>query len=292
MKKLSYIYIITAAALWGTMSIFVSKLSAFGFGSMQIVFFRALVSAAILVIYLLLTDRKLLRIQLRHIPIFIGTGVISFTAFSYCYFTAMRLCSVSAAAVLLYTAPVFVMIMSAILFKEKITPVKIAAVIITVIGCALVTGIFGGTANMPVHGILFGLGAGFGYALYSIFARYGIERYHTLTVTTYTFIVSAAASFPFLFVEGISGITVNAESVLWIIAAGIFTGAFPYLFYTAGLTRVESGRASVMATIEPVVAALVGTFVLGEQMNAAKVIGILLVFAAVVCINLNGKENS
>ena len=287
---ISYIYIIAAAALWGTMSIFVKKLGSFGLSSMQIVFVRAAVSSLILAAYALAADRSLFRVKPKHLPIFIGTGVISFTAFSYCYFTAMHLCSVSVAAVLLYTAPVFVMIMSAILFKEKITFVKVCAVIITVAGCALMTGVFGGTEQMSAVGILFGLGAGLGYAAYSIFGRYGIERYQSLTVTIYTFIFASAASLPFAIADGFENITVNAESVCWLIAVGIFTSALPYLLYTAGLVRVESGRASVIASIEPIVAALIGTFILGEEMNVVKVIGIALVFAAVVCVNIKSGE--
>ncbi len=286
----SYIYIIAAAALWGMMSIFVKKLSSFGLSSMQIVFARAAVSSLILAAYALSADRSLFLVRPKHLPIFIGTGVISFTAFSYCYFTAMHLCSVSVAAVLLYTAPVFVMIMSAILFKEKITFVKVCAVITTVAGCTLMTGVFGGTEQMSAVGILFGLGAGLGYAAYSIFGRYGIERYQSLTVTIYTFICASAASLPFAIADGFGNITVNAESVCWLIAVGIFTSALPYLLYTAGLVRVESGRASVIASIEPIVAALIGTFILGEEMNVVKIIGIVLVFAAVVCVNIKSGE--
>lgn len=287
--KLSYIYILCAAALWGTMGIFVNKLTGFGFTSMQIVFWRALVAAAVLVCYLLITDRSLLKIKLRDCPIFIGTGVVSFTCFSFCYFTAMRLSSLSVAAVLLYTAPAFVMLFSALLFHEKLNVYKILAVLLTVAGCALVTGVVSGRAAVSGLGVLFGLGAGLGYALYSIFGRYGVEKYNTLTVTAYTFVFAAAASFPLSEPATLFAKVMSPEVFFWIIAVGIFTSVLPYLLYTAGLSKVESGRASVMATIEPVVASLIGVFLYGEQLDLFKMIGIALIFAAVMLINVRQR---
>ena len=287
--KLSYIYILCAAALWGTMGIFVNKLTGFGFTSMQIVFWRAIVAAAVLVCYLLITDRSLLKIKLRDCPIFVGTGVISFTCFSFCYFTAMHLSSLSVAAVLLYTAPAFVMLFSALLFHEKLNVYKILAVLLTVAGCALVTGVVSGRAAVSGLGVLFGLGAGLGYALYSIFGRYGVEKYNTLTVTAYTFVFAAVASLPLSEPATLLSKVTSPEVFFWIIAVGIFTSVLPYLLYTAGLSKVESGRASVMATIEPVVASLIGVFLYGEQLDLFKMIGIALIFAAVMLINVRQR---
>lgn len=285
-KQFSYIFILLAAVLWGTMGIFVKKMTAFGFTSMQIVFLRALVAAVVLVVYLLLTNRSLLRIKLRDCWIFAGTGIVSFTFFSYCYFTAMHLSSLSVAAVLLYTAPAFVMLLSAALFKEKLNVCKGAAVVLTIVGCAFVTGVVSGGAKVSGAGILFGLGAGIGYALYSIFGRYGVERYPSLTVTTYTFLFAAAASFLLCDPADLLCKTMTPQVLFWVVAVGLVTSVFPYLLYTAGLSRVESGRASVMATIEPVVASLIGVFLFGEQLDPFKIAGIVLVFGAVLLINL------
>ena len=76
------------------------------------------------------------------------------------------------------------------------------------------------------------------------------------------------------------------QVLFWVVAVGLVTSVFPYLLYTAGLSRVESGRASVMATIEPVVASLIGVFLFGEQLDPFKIAGIVLVFGAVLLINL------
>ncbi len=134
-----------------------------------------------------------MRVRLRDFWCFLGTGIGSIVFFNYCYFTAVRMMSLAAAAVLLYTAPAFVMLMSAVLFREKMTGRRVLSVLLTFAGCAFVTGFAG--SGISASGILVGLGAGFGYALYTIFGHYAIERgYDSLTITFYTFLVAAVTS--------------------------------------------------------------------------------------------------
>ena len=126
------LYIIVAGTLWGIISIFVNQLRIIGFNSMQVVSIRVLFSALVLVFYLLLKDRQQLKIKLKDIPLFIGTGVGSIIFFNYCYFEAIDIIGgASIPALLLYTAPIFVMILSVILFKEKITKKKLISLVMT-----------------------------------------------------------------------------------------------------------------------------------------------------------------
>ena len=170
------------------MGLFVRTLNAAGLQTMDIVFLRAVVTAVVMVVYLFLFNRKLLVIHLKDIWCFLGTGIASITFFNYCYFKCIEEASLSIAAVLLYTAPAIVMVLSYVLFREKLTGKKIISLIMTIGGCILVTGVFEETQIINANGILLGLGAGLGYALYSIFSRYALERgYHSLTITCYTF---------------------------------------------------------------------------------------------------------
>lgn len=115
-------YIIMAGCLWGIISIFINILNAAGFDSMQCVALRTVFTALILLVYLLVTGRSKLKIRVRDIPFFIGSGLFSIVLFNYCYFESIELIGGSAVpALLLYTAPIFVMIMSAIFFRERIT---------------------------------------------------------------------------------------------------------------------------------------------------------------------------
>ena len=124
MKKFSPLLIVTAATLWGTMGLFTRKMTELGFSTLQLVFMRASLTAAILFIYLIVFDREKLKIKLKDIWIFILAALISVVLFQHCYTNAIMAGSISIAATLLYTSPIFVTIISAILFKEKITPIK------------------------------------------------------------------------------------------------------------------------------------------------------------------------
>ena len=119
-KRRASIYIIIAAVLWGMISIFNRILTGCGFGQIEIVFIRSVTALIGTFIYVYFKDKSLLKIKLKDIWCFVGSGVLSLLFFNICYFNAMQE-NISAAAVLLYTAPAFVVIMSAFLFKEKLT---------------------------------------------------------------------------------------------------------------------------------------------------------------------------
>ena len=177
MKTKAYLYIITAAICWGLIGLFVRTLAAQGFSSMQIVALRSLAAAICVTLPLLRSGSAALRIRLRDLWLFIGTGICSLVFFNYCYFNAMQQTSLAVAALLLYTAPVFVMLMSLLCFGEAFTRTKALALLLTFSGCACVTGVFGSSLTLTLSGLLYGLGSGFGYALYSIFGKYANIRH-------------------------------------------------------------------------------------------------------------------
>ena len=197
-NEISSLFILTAGVLWGIISLFVRHLQETGLTSMQIVSVRVLLAAVIMVLYLVLRDRQALRIKLKDLPLFFGTGVCSIVFFNFCYFKTIELTGGAAVpALLLYTSPVFVMILSMILFDEQITLRKFISLIITLAGLVLVTGVFSGNESVSLKVIFTGLGSGFGYALYSIFGKYLLPKYKPVTITAYTFIVAALFSVPF-----------------------------------------------------------------------------------------------
>ena len=128
------LFILTAGAMWGSMGLFVRVLGKIGCSSFEIVFLRSIVTAICLFLVLAVRDRSLFRVRLRDLWCFFGTGVLSIVFFNLCYFTTIRLSSLAVAAVLLYTAPAIVIVLSAILFQEKITSRKLVALILTLVG--------------------------------------------------------------------------------------------------------------------------------------------------------------
>lgn len=290
-NRLAYIYVLLGASLWGIIGIFVDELSQAGFTSLQIVALRVVTAAVMLVLYLVVTNPKLLKIDFKDSFSFIGTGIFSIVFFNWCYFTAIEEVSLSIAVILLYTGPAFVTLLSWILFKEPMTRRKMGALLLTLLGCALVIkAIPISDQRISLFGFLVGLGSGFGYALYSIFGKHALKKYESLTVITYTFVFASAVMLP------LSGITIEAgqlaSSYVWmlILGLGFFPTALAYLLYTTGLSMVESSRASITATIEPVVATLLGVFVLNEILTGYQVVGILLVLVAVIAIQFKKRR--
>lgn len=291
MKKFAWIFVLAAGILWGTIGLYVKKLNAAGLNSMDIVAIRAAFTAAVLFLCLLIYKRQLLAIKLRDIWCFIGTGVLSIVFFNYCYFRAMTLIPLSIAAILLYTAPAFVLLMSAVLFKEKITKRKVMVLIVTILGCALAAGITGSTGPVSFIGIVYGIGAGIGYAFYSIFGRYAINKgYGSMTISFYTFLCAAVASVPFADIGKITCIGVNDGKMVWFyIVFAIMSTVLPYILYTKGLSGMENSKASVIASIEPVTATVIGWMMFDEILDIGQVTGIVLVIGAVAFSNVSKK---
>lgn len=167
MLQSAYISIISGASLWGLIALFFKFLTACGFSPLQIVALRVLFAAVLMTAVIFKIDPKLLKIRWRDSWLFIGTGIFSLVFFNYCYFRSIESSSISIAVLLLYTAPVFVMLLSIFLFREKFTRCKMLALLSTFCGCTFITGIFSSKMTLTLEAFGFGLASGIGYALYS-----------------------------------------------------------------------------------------------------------------------------
>ncbi len=279
--KINYLCVFGAGCLWGIISLFLKPLLNLGFTQVQTVALRCLVAALILGVYMAVNEKELFKIKLKDLWVFLGTGLLSLMFFSITYFYSMTYNGVCVAVILLYTSPVFVMLFSLLLFKEKVTIKKIIAVVITILGCVLVSGLAGGKSIGAV-GIILGLCSGIGYALYSVFSRFALQKnYSSVTISFYTFLFCGIGCLPFS--EPLKmAIRLNTDSIFLILGLGFICCVLPYLLYTKGLEKVENTKASVIVAVEPVVASLIGVFVYYEQMTTPKIIGIILVLAAVI----------
>jgi len=159
-----------------------------GLTPVDIVAVRNVGSMVLLSLTFALRDRSVFRVRRDCLPYFFGTGVVSVMFFTVCYFSCQKICSLSVASVLLYTAPSFVVLFAALLWKEPLTRQKLLALFLTLTGCAMVCGLFDAAPDATPVGILYGLGAGFFYALYSVFGRYALASASAMTVTVWTFL--------------------------------------------------------------------------------------------------------
>ena len=272
--------ILSAAALWGIIGLWNRRLLSAGLSPTDIVVIHNFGGMVLLSGLFLFRDRSVFRVKPAVLPYFFGTGVVSVLFFTVCYFSCQKICSLSVASVLLYTAPSFVVALSALLWKEPVTRPKTLALALTLCGCALVCGLTADGLTVTAAGVLYGLGAGFFYALYSIFGRYALASASSITVTVWTFLFAGSAS---LFLLRPARMAALRSPPVLAAALGlvVFSTLLPYLLYTAGLARVEAGHASIMASLEPVVASLTGVLVFHETMGWTGVLGIALVLAGV-----------
>jgi len=285
----AFFYILIGASLWGTISLYVKKLYEIGFTPMEVVTLRVFFTSIILLPYLLIASHQSLKLhKLRHISYFIGTGIFSIIFFNFSLFKTIDLATIPIATALLYTAPAFVIIISYFLFREKFTTYKVFALLLTLVGTAFVVGLIPlDIDNIPFITIFFGLCSGLGYALYSIFSKFALRTYTSLTITAYTFFVATIALLPFFPYKEKLVLLTDPIALLFAFGFGLLPTTLAYLIYTAGLHRTEASKAAIISTIEPVVATLIGIFVFFEPFSFIQSIGMGAIILAVILIQLD-----
>lgn len=286
--QLGYFYILGAGLAWGMLGIFIKGLYAYNFEPMQIVSARATLAAGILALVLAFVKPELLKVKLRDLWMFIGTGVFSIVMSNYASFSSLKEVGISVAIVLLYTSPVFVTLMAAVIFKEPLTKRKLVALLLALIGCALVSGLgqSDSVGRVNMFGLTMGLLSAFGYALYSIFGVYAVRAgYHPITITVYTFITAAVCSWlltnPIAIVEKI----VSIKAFLFIAAIAVLCSIAPYFLYAKGLETVEASKASILACSEPAMAIVFGVTLFHEPFTGMMAVGVCSILAAILLLN-------
>lgn len=286
MKKLSILYIVLAGVLWGTSPIFVNSFKPYGFTSMELAAIRNIVSAAAIFLFVLIKDRKLLKAKPKEILLFILSGIFLYTTCAT-YYMAIQLTSPATAVVLMYIAPMVVMIVSVLFLGEKFTCLKGAAVAAVILGCGLVTGIIGGM-KFSLVGILYGIAAGLSYSGYNICTKIEMRRgNNATTATVYCFLAAGLAAFicanPVSF---IGAVKVNMPQMLPLgLSLGLCTGILPYFLYTLSLKRLPVGTAAAMSSIEPLSATIFSVVLYNEVLGFQGMIGVLLILASVIMLS-------
>ncbi len=281
MDKLGYIYILAAATLWGFLGPFGKMAFQEGVSPLEVAFWRAVLAWLLFAVQALVQQRA--RVNPRDLPGLALFGFLSVTLFFGSYQIAVEKGGAALASVLLYTAPAWVFLLSRLFLNEQVNLKKITALVLTLTGVVLVS------RNQPVQqamgpdggagmsAVLFGLLSGFCYSLYYIFGKHFSDKYSASVLFLYTLPFGAACLLPwFSFAEK----SITAWMALGAIA--VFSTFGAYHFYYAGLRRIEAGRASIIATAEPVVAALVAWCWWGESFTAYGYFGSILILAAVL----------
>lgn len=291
MKNRGVYYALGAGISWGlSLGIFARSMTALGFSAMQVSAVRTTISAITFVVLALIKERQALKIHLKDSWIFLCSGIISVTMFCWCYFTATAHCSLAVAGILQYTAPIWVVLLSVIVFKERITKLKAVAMAIAVGGCVLVSGITEGANSVSAFGLTAGIFSGITYATYTIFTRFAVPKYSTMTINVWTFIIASASSLLMSGPVRTISMLVTPEVLPTAVIGGIACAALPYFLYTKAMEMLDNGKTSILATIEPAIATMVSVFLYKEPLSLAAFIGIVLVLFAIVMIAMQKSE--
>lgn len=290
-----YLYILGAASMWGTIGIFFTVLHfTFGMSALAIGFLRAGFAALFLVLGLALRKPDALKITRKLALIYAFFGLFGIAFFYVLNTQAVILTNVATASVLLYTAPVFVTLFAWRLWQEPLTPLKIGAVIAAFVGCALVARAYDPNAlRLNGIGVLVAATSGFTYALFTIFSKYLSTRASAWTTVTYSLVFGTLFLLPLQFFEipgmGPSGYTVLLhEPLAWLALLGLCLGPTlgSYALFNAGLHSTPAGVASVIATIEPIVAAFAGFLIFGQLLEPLQIFGALIIIGAALTLTL------
>ena len=274
--------------MFGSSGIFVRTLTYNGIDQTTLLFLRFSIAVIPILMAIFLTDRKLLKISLSDLPLFLVCA-ICIIGLNLCYNESMNTVPLSLAAVLLSLAPIYVLIIAYLLFGEKITSKKLICMGLALIGCILMTGVLETPLkNIPLFGILSGIGAGLFWAVYLMASKKSIEMgNHTYTILIYSIIFITIALIPFTdFAQISSFISINPSmTLLFLILHSTFSFALPYIFSTLSLNYMDSGTSSILLSgAEPFAALIFGLIIYGEIPTALMFLGFILTVTAMMLL--------
>lgn len=278
MKRLTGILLIAlSAASFGTLAIFGRYLYAAGMDIFTVLFLRFSM-AAVLMAFLLVARREALP-RGRVLVQLIGMGALGYVGQSFSYLTAIQYASAGLVALLLYLYPMFVFVLSVIVLREKVTWVKVVAILSALIGTALTVDPAGG----ELTGILLAIAAALVYSVYIIVGTNVMKHVSAVQSST---VIFASAGTVYGVLTAVNGAHFPATDSGWFALTGIVLIAtvIPVVAFLAGLERVGPTNAAMLSTLEPVVTVLLAAWLFQERLAPVALLGGGLILVAVVLL--------
>ena len=294
-KKLIIFLPLLSGIFWGGGGVFVRILNSCGLDNVSIFASRVVLATILLFMGLLVFDRNALKIKLNDIWLFIGSGIFGMLLLNVCYNEAAFTLTLSLASVLLSIAPVFALFLSAIFFGENITKRKILCLILVIVGCLLVCGVFESSIDLSLHGVIFGVLSAIFWALYGVFSRISTDKgYSTYTVIFYSFLFASLMTIPFsdwsMFYSFLMADPITNIPLAF--AHSLFISIAPYVLFTVALKYVENGKATILCGgAEPTSATIFGLLIFLEVPTLLSIAGIIITIAALSLL-VDSNKNS
>ena len=269
---------LAAAALWATTGLWAKAAYGHGVGPVEAASARGAAAFLILTAWALARPRRF-RVPRRDLPLLIGYGVVGLGVFYAVYLAALDRLSVSVAAALLYTAPAFTVALAGFVLGERVTRRRLAALAGALLGVLFVTGALGARAEgIDPVGVGLGLLAGLTYAGYTLFGRAARGRMDAVRALYWP--TGFGAAFLALLAPPWQTLLDHPGAVPALLGMAVVATLLPNLCFLIALGRMEAGTAAILATLEPVMAALYGVVLLGEALSAGQGFGIAVIAAS------------
>jgi drug/metabolite transporter (DMT)-like permease len=211
-------------------------------------------------------------------------SLTGYGAASVCFFFALAEASPSVVAVLLYTYPAMVAVISAVAYGERFAAGRVFALVLTFAGCALVVGVFSAQPAASLKGVLLGLGAALGYSVFNLLSYRVVGRRSRIVVMTYTFGFSALGVGALTLLSGGSLSVAEWTPGLWrLLGLIVLVPTFlAVLLYLNGIKRLGPAQAAIISTTEPIFTIALAAAVLHDRLTLVQLLGAALVLAGVV----------
>ncbi|MCG7601547.1 EamA family transporter [Halomonas sp. McH1-25] len=278
------LWIIAAAFLWGIGGGLAGILIERGWDPLVAAFYQGAIGFVLPFVWLLLQPKR--RWQgnraLTAWSVLAGLGIAGNISL---YFLAIQHINVAVAATLMYTAPIYVYLVSFIAGLERQTVTKWLCILLVMAGTVLLTGVLGTEASsLSLAGVAAGIGAGLAYAVFIFGFKHASlfgQPHLALNIVLLTFVV---VLLPFIDYRQAAKAAVSSD-IGWFILLGLFGTGISFLFYLYGLRRTSPTIASIVAMVEPATASLFGVVILGETLNLAQGIGMALILLTVTYLS-------
>ena len=273
--------------IFGTLAPFVRNINV---SSGELALYRALMASALVGLFLIITKQKLSFGSMKKdlILLIVSGGAMGLNWMLL--FEAYKYTTVSVATLSYYFAPVIVMVVCPLLFKEKLSAKQIICFVMSTAGLVLITGAAGG-GKQDLLGIAFGLGAAVLYAFVMLINKF-IKGVAGLQRTFIQFIAAAVVLVPYvIFTGGFTFSGLDAKGWISLLIVGIVHTGITYCMYFSALKDLPGHKVAILSYIDPLVAVFVSVIWLCEKMTLAQIIGGLLILGFTLFCELPSKKN-
>lgn len=286
-----FIAISLAAILWGVAATVAKSFFNREYDPLILVQMRVTLSFAVLFLFFFVTNRSLLKFKIKDIPHVLIVGILGVAGSNYFYYAAIKESNVSTSILVQYTAPIMVMMYTVIFQKEKMSSSKFLALFFSIVGIFLAIGAYNPEIIKGTQtGIIFALLAAVSFSIFNISGKSLTQKYSIWTGLIY--LLGAATLFwsfintPFEIIQ--ADYSLEDWKVFGIIA--LISILIPYSLYYYGLHHIQSSKAIIISTLEPVVAIVSEWLFLDGRMGLVQIVGAVLVIIAIIILQRDSKN--